>query len=158
MEEVNEQEKKYSDPKQRAASPGLMPYAHSVGSAIIRPVDAGRTRGIAMRAMYEQTENQLGQIRKQVEMLIGQAQEIHDRIKLSEIIYQADLGFKPVIGHTYHLYRRTDGKAILSLVAPEEWGIHSRLTYLATAKLLADHTWDILTKADDFYSEQNQNT
>lgn len=149
----SEEEKKYNDPNQRAESPGLMPYAHSVGSAIIRPIDAGKTKGIAMRAMYEQTETQLTQIRKQVEMLIGQAQEIHDRIHLSELVYQADLSFKPVIGHHYHLYRRKDGKHVLSLVGPEEWGSRMPFEYLASARLMADHTWEILNKTEAFHQK-----
>jgi hypothetical protein len=32
--------------------PGLLPYAHTVGSAVIRPEDRGRIRGNAMLAMY----------------------------------------------------------------------------------------------------------
>lgn len=65
-------------------TPHLLPYAHHVGSAIIKPVDKGRTKGNAMKAMYQQTENQLVQIKEQVETLIKQAQAIHDRISVSE--------------------------------------------------------------------------
>lgn len=132
-----------------ASNPGLLPYAHTAGSAVIRPIDKGRTKGNAMQAMYEQTNRQLDQIRKQVELLMAQAQGIHDRVEMSERIYKADMNFKPVIGHTYHLYeRRKDGKDVLSMVSPEEWGANSPLIWLATLQLLADHTWEILAQAE----------
>ncbi len=130
-------------------SQSLLPYATHVGSAIIRPLDKGRTKGIAMQAMYQQTDTQLQQIREQVETLIRQAQAIHDRINLSEKIYKADCGFKPVPGHTYYLYTKKDGSWILSIVAPAEWGSSIPYVFRAEAQLLADHTWKILQKGEE---------
>lgn len=123
--------------------PHLLPYAHSVGSAIIKPVDKGRVKGVAMSAMYEQTADQLHQIAEQVENLLTQAQRIHDRIDISEKIYLADCGFKPVIGKEYNLYERAEGTWLLSMVAPDEWGKDNPFHYLATVRLLHDHTWEI---------------
>lgn len=127
-----------------AENPHLLPYAHSLGSAIIRPIDKGRTKGVAMTAMYEQTDSQLHQIKEQVEKLLAQAQDIHDRIDVSEKVYLADCAFKPVMGQVYHLYEKKDESWILSMVSPEEWGSDPPYYYLATARLLHDHTWDII--------------
>ena len=88
-------------PDKITETPHLLPYAHHVGSAIIKPLDKGKTKGVAMKAMYQQTEQQLHQIKEQVETLIKQAQAIHDRISISEKIYKADCGFKPVPGYVY---------------------------------------------------------
>jgi hypothetical protein len=43
----------------------------------------------------------------------------------------------------YHVYEKTDGSHVLSLVAPSEWGGGSGpfAGFIATVKLLADHTW-----------------
>ena len=46
-----------------AESPHLLPYAHTVGGALIKPIDKGRVKGLAVASMYEQTEMQLDQIR-----------------------------------------------------------------------------------------------
>lgn len=127
-----------------AENPGLLPYAHTVGSAIIRPIDKGRTKGVAMSAMYEQTDRQLEQLRKQVELLVEQANAIHQRVHLSERIYQADVNFKPLPGHTYHLYKRKSGDDLLSMVGPAEWGAKPPYEFLATVRLLADHTWEVI--------------
>ncbi|MEL6123660.1 MAG: DUF2452 domain-containing protein [Bacteroidota bacterium] len=137
------------DPDKIAQDPHLLPYAHSVGGAIIRPIDKGRTKGVAMSAMYEQTSTSLHQIKDQVEHLLAQAQEIHDRIDVSEKIYLADCSFKPVIGQEYQLYEKSDGSWILSMVTPAEWGANPPYYYLASARLLHDHTWEILKLNND---------
>ena len=94
------------DQDQVAEKPGLIPYAHHLGSAIIAPIDQGKTTGLAMSAMYEQTEVQLVQIKEQIDVLVRQAKHIHQRIELSEIIYQASIPFEPIAGRDYHLYKK----------------------------------------------------
>ena len=128
-------------------TPSLLPYAHTVGSAIIRPMDQGRVRGLAMQAMYEQSDIQLNQIKKQVELLISQAREIHDRIEISESIYKAECRFKPNIGQIYHLYQSGENGGVLSMIGPNEWGKNIPFEYRASVKLMADHTWDIISQA-----------
>ncbi|MFT6809981.1 MAG: hypothetical protein ACJA01_003224 [Saprospiraceae bacterium] len=132
------------DPDKVAQNPHLLPYAHTVGGAIIKPIDEGREKGVAMSAMYEQTATSLHQIKDQVELLLKQAQEIHDRIDISEKVYLAQCSFVPVMGQTYYLYEKSDGSSTLSMISPEEWGKKPPYHFLAKAKLLHDHTWDIL--------------
>ena len=46
------------------------------------------------------------------------------------------------------MYEGADGKDILSLIAPGEWGrSQNSMKYLATVKLLADHTWEVIEKS-----------
>jgi hypothetical protein len=128
--------------------PHLLPYAHTVGGVQIKPIDKGRVKGRAVEAMYDQTEMQLEQIRKQIELLAQQAKNIYDRVNISEDIYLADMSFEPLIGFTYHLYEKKDGKKVLSMVAPKEWGPNPPYTFIATIKMLSDHTWDIIQKGN----------
>ncbi len=127
-----------------AESPHNLPYAHTVGGAVIKPIDKGRVKGLAVTAMYEQTDMQLDQIRQQIELLAVQAKAIQKRVEISERIYRCQMNFKPLINHTYHLYRRENEEEILSMVGPDEWGRANTLTFVATVKLLSDHTWEIL--------------
>ena len=126
-----------------AENPHLLPYAHTVGGAVIKPIDKGKVKGKAVAAMYEQTDMQLDQLRKQVELLAQQAQKIHDRVTISEKIYLADMSFEPLIGFIYHLYERSNGQNVLSMVGPKEWGSQPPFEFIATVKLLSDHTWEI---------------
>ena len=121
----------------------VLPYASSAGSVAIRPNKEGVIKHKALSAMEDQTNMQLNQIKEQIELLARQAQEIRKRKELSLMIYEAKITFKPQIGQVYHVYEKTDGSHVLSLVAPSEWGGGSGpfAQFIATVKLLADHTW-----------------
>lgn len=126
-------------------NPSTLPYAHNVGSAIIFPDDKDRIKSVAMSAMVEQTNGQMKQIYDQMELLVKQANKLKERVQISEQIYSAEMGFKPLVGHTYYFYRRDTGKDLLSMIAPDQWGRREGFkTFVAKAKLLADHTWEIL--------------
>jgi hypothetical protein len=135
------------DAKKVAENPGLLPYAHTAGGAVIRPEDKGRIKGNAMMAMYEQTDRQMQQLKDQMETLVTQAKNLQRRKEISEVIYEATINFRPVVGHIYHLYRKKDDSHTISLIAPEEWG-KCPYVYLATVQLLYDHTWEVLRQAE----------
>lgn len=120
----------------------VLPYSASVSGAVIRHTEEGVIKHKALTAMEEQTNMQLEQIRKQIELLALQAQEIQKRKELSMMIYNARLSFKPNIGQIYYLYEKKDGDHMLSLVAPKEWGGAGPFKkFIAAVKLMADHTW-----------------
>lgn len=120
----------------------VMPYSTSVSGAVIKPTEEGVIRHKALSAMEEQTNMQLDQIRKQIELLALQAQEIQMRKELSMIIYSAKLSFTPVIGNLYYLYEKNDNTHFVSMVSPKEWGGSGPFkSFIAQVKLLADHTW-----------------
>ncbi|MEO5683582.1 MAG: DUF2452 domain-containing protein [Chitinophagaceae bacterium] len=121
----------------------VLPYASSASGALIKPTEGGIIRHKALSAMEEQTNMQLDQIRRQIELLALQAQEIQARKELSAIIYDAKLGFQPVIGQVYYLYEKKDDAHLVSMISPKEWGggAGPYKKFLAAVKLLADHTW-----------------
>ncbi len=120
----------------------VMPYSTSVSGAVIKPTEEGVIRHKALSAMEEQTNMQLDQIRKQIELLALQAQEIQMRKELSMIIYSAKLSFTPAIGNLYYLYEKNDDTHFVSMVSPKEWGGSGPFkSFIAQVKLLADHTW-----------------
>ena len=131
-----------------AENPHLLPYAHTVGGVVIKPIDKGRVKGRAVSSMYKQTEIQLDQIKRQIELLAEQAQAIQQRVVISEEIYLAEMNFEPLIGFVYHLYRRSDDQSLLSMVGPDEWGGQPPYTFVASARLLADHTWEVVERGN----------
>ncbi|MCE2706991.1 MAG: DUF2452 domain-containing protein [Bacteroidota bacterium] len=126
-------------------NPGILPYAHHSGSALIKPEDKGKITGRAVAAMHSQTDMQMAQIYDQMQLLAEQAKKIKARVEVSERIYQASISFEPLINHRYFLYQKADGTDFLSMIAPEEWGRKKDWAhFIAEIKLLADHTWEIL--------------
>lgn len=130
-------------------SPSTLPYAHTIGGVVIRPEDIGRVKATALAAMAEQTDVQLNQIKEQIELLAKQARKIERRKELSLVIYGAEMGFKPLMGHSYHLYKKKSEGFVLSMVASNEWGRSMPYErFVAEVKLLSDHTWEILHEAE----------
>lgn len=124
-------------------NPSTLPYAHTVGGAVIKPTKQGVIKSRALSAMQDQTDMQLDQIKEQIDLLAKQAKEIQDRKELAAIIYSAKMGFKPEINHQYHLYENEDQEYVLSMIGPDEWRKPKYKNYLYTVRLLADHTWRI---------------
>jgi len=125
--------------------PNTLIYPHHVGSPVIKPEDKGKLKGRALAAMEQQTDQQLDQIKEQMQLLAEQASKIQQRKEVSEQIYTADFRFEPLINHTYFLYRRESLKTLLSMVPPDQWGRKGcPYEFVASVKLLADHTWEVL--------------
>jgi len=128
-------------------NPGLVSFPHTVGSAVIKPEDKGKIKGLAVAAMKEQTTMQLRQLYDQMKVLAEQAKAIKSRVHVSERIYQSQINFEPVIGKEYFLYEKSSGKDVLSMISPEEWGkAFPYVKFVARVKLLSDHTWEVFWK------------
>lgn len=121
----------------------VLPYAASASGALVKPTEEGVIKHKALSAMEEQTNMQLDQIRRQIELLALQAQEIQKRKELSMIIYNAKLSLSPVIGSIYYLYQKNDDTHFVSMIGPKQWGGKGEAykNFIAQVKLLADHTW-----------------
>ena len=98
-----------------------------------------------MAAMKEQTEQQLHQLYEQMQTLARQANEIKNRVKVSERIYLAQMNYEPIIGHIYYLYEKENNEDLLSMISPVEWGKNFPYkSFIASVRLLADHTWEVM--------------
>jgi len=132
-------------------TPSTLEYGHHVGSAVVKPEDRGKLKGRSLSAMEHQTDMQLNQIYEQMQLLADQAKLLSDRKAISEVIYGAEIRFQPIINHVYHVYEKDDHSFVLSMIAKNEWGRSSMsIEFVATVRLLADHTWDILEKNEGF--------
>jgi hypothetical protein len=101
------------NPDKVAENPGLLPYAHTAGGAVIKPDDMGKVKGRSMLAMRQQTDRQMNQLYEQMEVLARQAKQLADRKEISERIYDAAMGFEPIISETYYLYEKENGADLL---------------------------------------------
>lgn len=126
-------------------NPSTLPYAHTVGGAVVKPTKEGVIRSRSLSAMEEQTDMQLSQIKAQIDLLAKQANEIQDRKELAAQIYSAKMGLKPEINHIYHLYLNKEDEYILSMIGPSEWRKPKFKEFINSVQLLADHTWKIVS-------------
>jgi hypothetical protein len=131
--------------------PSLLEYAHTVGGFAITPTNQGQIKSHAREAMVEQTEEQLNLIYEQMKTLARQVQDIKKRVYISDLIYNVEIPFTPVIGKVYFLYERETGLRYLSLISPKEFGEKKMQDqkYIAEVRLNADHTWKVIHSSID---------
>ena len=125
--------------------PGTLSYGHHRGSLPVIPTKEGDIKSKAVSAMEHQTDIQLQQIKEQMNLLAKQANNIKERVEISQMIYHAKIKFEPLISHIYHLYQDDSGAYILLMIGPKEWRRKKcPYQYISSVKLLADHTWELI--------------
>lgn len=70
------------------------------------------------------------EIRTELEKLV-------DLYELNQMVYNSELRFEPVMGFTYHLYKRKDGEKFISMIGPDEWN----MSYICSVTLNTDGQW-----------------
>ena len=133
------------NPDKVAEQPGLLPYAHTAGGAVIKVDDVREIRSKNLAAMREGVSRQLQQLQGQMAILVQQAKDLERRREISERIYNAQLGYEPIQGKEYYLYEKEDGRDIVSMISPEEWGDrrYRYARYIAKIVLGYDNTWNV---------------
>ncbi|MFT4771037.1 MAG: hypothetical protein ACI9CP_000481 [Cryomorphaceae bacterium] len=132
------------DPDKITENPGLIPYPHHVGSPAFAPTEKGVIKSRSMKAMEEQSNMQLDQIKEQIALLATQAEKLQNRVEVSKAVYASDMNFDPIVGSEYHLYARDEDEFVMSMISPEEWGKKPAYKhFVASVQLLADRTWKV---------------
>lgn len=111
-----------------------LPYASSLSSPVIRPDHSlGGWKVGAVHSANQHYEERFEELKKNL-------QDLSEEVKWNEIIFNAEMRIKPVIGNIYHLYKKDNGKYFVSLFAPNEcsWGEKHQGSF----RLNYDNRWD----------------
>ena len=113
---------------------------------IVKTKDLHKPIAKGLIALDGQIEIQGKNIIEQIELLKKQAEEILEKKRISQKIYDSLLKFEPIILGIYYLYIVNEKNQMISMVGPSEWGrsLKNRLDFVAKIRLQYDHTWEIL--------------
>ena len=89
------------------------------------------------------TEASLTLINEQVDLIQSQVQSIQKKYLISLEVLKAKFSFVPVHGETYYLYQKGHER-VLMLVGPDQWKLKNDMLYIATIKLMADASWQVV--------------
>ena len=95
-----------------------LPYGSNLSAPSIKPDHSlGGWKVGAVHSANQHYQERFEELKKKFESLA-------DEVKWNEIIFNAEMRIKPVVGKEYHLYKRDSSKYFLSLFAPNEcsWG------------------------------------
>lgn len=113
---------------------------------IVKTEDLHKPIAKGLITLDGQIEIQGKNIIEQIELLKKQAEEILEKKRISQKIYDSLLKFEPIILGIYYLYIVNEKEQMISMVGPSEWGrsLKNRLDFVAKVRLQYDHTWEIL--------------
>ena len=119
-------------------NPHSLPYASDLGAPIIKPNHS--LGGWKVGAVHRANKHYQDRFNK----LKSEYQQLSKELEWNEVIFNAEMRFKPVIGKEYYLYKKDSGRHFMSLFAPNEcsWGKDG---YQGTFRLNYDNRWDIIT-------------
>lgn len=113
-----------------------LPYASNLSAPVIKPDHSlGGWKVSAVHSANKHYEERFNELKKELE-------ELAEDVKWNEIIFNAEMRMKPVIGQIYHLYKKDNEKYFISLFAPHEcsWGEKHQGTF----RLNYDNRWELI--------------
>ena len=109
----------------------LKPYATSVGAPVIVPTDTIAWKNRSITKVNHKVKTKFLELKAEYEKMVME-------FEYNKLIFEAKFSFEPIIGQTYHLYKRENGESMLSIIAPEECNFDS----LGSFYLNADQIWE----------------
>ena len=118
-------------------NPHSLPYASNLSAPVIKSNNLGIWKNGAVHSTNKYFKEKFDELKKQ-------AEELSEEFKWNEIIFNAQMKFKPVIGKEYFLYQKQDGTFYLTLFAPHE-RIEGYEGYQGRFRLNYDSRWEQIT-------------
>jgi hypothetical protein len=107
-----------------------------------------KQQSIAVTNHYVKKE--YARLQEQADVIMKQFRDLDRRVKITEVIMSAKLGFKPVPGRSYWLYKRKVKGYVVSLIGKDEWAAGCPHEFVAEVQQLGDSTWEVIEVAPDF--------
>ena len=118
----------------------LLPYATNVGAPKIEATNLASWKSANANNFNHLFSEKLEKVKKEYEALVT-------AFKTNEMLYNTAMNFKPIVGKTYHLYRKDSGENFLSLLSPESF----KKKHLGAYKLNGDKVWEIVNTKEEAY-------
>lgn len=112
---------------------GLKPYATNVGAPAIRITETVAWKRTNVKRANEHFKAEYDELRAAYDKMV-------ERMEMNELVYSAAFSFEPIVGETYHLYRRDDAHSFLSIITPSECSFD----YVGSFRLNADKLWELI--------------
>jgi hypothetical protein len=122
----------------------VTPYATSTLGPSFDLIPVEKQKDIMVNVARLHAQQEYDRIMALVEVLSKQAEEIRQRLELTDMVHAAKYDFQIAHGNTYWLlYDRRKDCTRLSINGPNDWstGIPEGYEYITRVKWLGDYTW-----------------
>jgi len=129
------------DPFKKAS----VPYALDRGSQNFSLVEVKSKKDQHYNLAVKQAQQEFENLKQIAEVINKQAQQIKERLEVTQMIYQAEYSFTPVPDSTYWIAKDTEKDIfILCILGPKEWATKppKNYEYISEVKYLANGLWE----------------
>jgi len=91
----------------------LKPYPTSIGAPVITTTDTIAWKNRSINKINHKLKAKYLELKAEYEKMMYQ-------YEYNVLIFESKFTFEPIVGETYHLYRRVNGDSFLSIIAPEQ--------------------------------------
>jgi hypothetical protein len=121
----------------------ITPYATESSGPKFDLVPVEKHKDIMINVARLHAKQEYDRIMEQVEVLKRQAESLEHRMRVSDMMYDINITFKPVHGKIYYVYLDTlKNKRWISMNHPDSWsalGIHHK--FVIAVQLMGDSNW-----------------
>ncbi len=121
------------------------PYALDRGAPKFDLVEVKNKKDQNYNLAIQQAQKEFENLKQIADVINKQAQQIKERLEISELIYQAEYSFSPVAGGEYWLVKDIE-KDILTVcvLGPNDWSTEApnNYEYISKIKYLANGLWE----------------
>jgi hypothetical protein len=122
----------------------VTPYATEAGGPKFDLVPVTKQKDIMLNVARLHAQQEYDRIMELVTVLQKQAEQIKQRLDITDMVHAAEYQFQIAHGNTYWLlYDRRKDVTRLSINGPDDWSSSppEEYEYITQVKWLGDHTW-----------------
>ncbi len=119
----------------------LRSYATNVGAPVITSTDTVAWKNRSINKINHKIQARYLELKAEYEQMM-------EEFAYNQLIFNAQFSFEPIVGETYHLYRRKNGETFLSIIAPGQCNFEA----IGSFYLNAEQIWE---RVDDHVSDQD---
>lgn len=119
------------NPETQKYDAAIKPYGTSVGAPKISSTDNVSWKNRSITKINHKVEAKYLELQAEYKKMM-------EEFQYNKLIFDAKFTFEPIVGETYHLYKRDNGETFLSIIAPEQCNFNA----LGSFYLNVDQTWE----------------
>ena len=117
------------DEESQSYNASLKPYATNVGAPVITTVDTVAWKNRNIHKVNKHISARYKELKAEYDAMM----EVYE---YNNLIYASKFNFEPLMGETYHLYRKENSATFLSMIAPKECNFHHIGSFYLDAELV----------------------
>lgn len=123
----------------------IVPYGLDRGAPKFDIIETKSKKDQHYNLAVQQAQKEFENLKQIADVINKQAQQIKERLEITELVYNAERTFTPVVGANYWIIKDTKKNNIqIVVLGPKEWATKppENYEYISEVKYLANGLWE----------------